>query len=683
MIGLEPTWNDHLDNLLAVFREVRRVLRDDGILAVNYGDAYAAGGRGPGSGKQTTNAGSDLPPFKAEGWAPKNLMMMPSRFAIAMQDDGWVLRSMIPWIKPNPMPESVTDRPTNAVEYFFLFSKNPKYFWDAVAVRTPIKSSPEKIRANFGMGFRGERLKAGTAYVNQAGPQDNSRLTDKQRGHSRRHAGFNDHWDAMSKEEQQAGGANMRNYIFEGTRPFKGAHFACVDTETEALTPSGWKRWDELRTDEAIAGYDMETGLCQWDTLHEVAAYPVVNQEMVRILGRGIDQLLTPNHRCVIERRSGRQVIVRADELKPSHKALVASRWEEGTKDFPVDLAALIGWYVTEGHAGQERITLYQSGDANPAYCDEIRALLNAEGAQYMEASRIRPWRGRDTIAVSWRVTGAVANMLLSLCPQKRLPNDFLQWPTAALRSLWDALMKGDGHFRDAGRQTFVQKDKVLIDQVQALACRLGYATTLRQRSTGTWALYKTESSTRLLKSETGHLISTERYTGTVWCPRTGTGAWVARRDGRVFITGNTFPPSVIEPFILAGTSAKGCCPECGAPWVREIERRDTGKRDGGGVPRRAPESADSKKNTLGVIQEVTATGWEPSCECDAGDPEPCVILDCFGGAGTTGLVADRHKRDAVLIEISAEYAEIARQRIVDDAGMLADVQVVKTGDDT
>ena len=88
MIGLEETFDEHLENLLAVFREVRRVLRDDGLLFTNYGDAYAGGGRGPGSGKQPTNVGSNLPPFNPEGWKAKDLMMMPARVAMALQFDG-------------------------------------------------------------------------------------------------------------------------------------------------------------------------------------------------------------------------------------------------------------------------------------------------------------------------------------------------------------------------------------------------------------------------------------------------------------------------------------------------------------------------------------------------------------------------------------------------------------------
>ena len=146
MIGLEPTFDEHIENLLAVFREVRRVLRPDGTLWLNYGDAYARGDKRGSSGtgdKQASNRGSAeargarLP----SGMKSKDLMGMPWRVAFALQDDGWWLRSEIIWHKPNPMPESVTDRPTSAHEKLFLLSKSARYFYDAEAVRVPYNPS--------------------------------------------------------------------------------------------------------------------------------------------------------------------------------------------------------------------------------------------------------------------------------------------------------------------------------------------------------------------------------------------------------------------------------------------------------------------------------------------------------------------------------------------------------------
>jgi DNA modification methylase len=127
--------------MVEVFRECRRVLRGDGTLWLNLGDSYASGGRGggmdgPDGEKQRSNQGALLGPKRApDGLKPKDLCGIPWRVAFALQADGWWLRSDIIWAKPNPMPESVTDRPTKAHEYLFLMAKSERYYYDAAAVR--------------------------------------------------------------------------------------------------------------------------------------------------------------------------------------------------------------------------------------------------------------------------------------------------------------------------------------------------------------------------------------------------------------------------------------------------------------------------------------------------------------------------------------------------------------------
>jgi DNA modification methylase len=134
-LGLEPTPDEWVAKMVAVFREVRRVLRDDGTAWVNMGDGYNAqqGAGYPGYGGR--NVAADPGIRRPSGLAPKQLIGQPWRLAFALQADGWWLRSDIIWAKPNPMPESVTDRPTKAHEYVFLLSKRARYFYDADAVR--------------------------------------------------------------------------------------------------------------------------------------------------------------------------------------------------------------------------------------------------------------------------------------------------------------------------------------------------------------------------------------------------------------------------------------------------------------------------------------------------------------------------------------------------------------------
>lgn len=189
-IGLEATPDTYVAELVAVFAEVRRVLRDDGTLWLNLGDSFWGSGQGFGDTKTTNKGHSGSRERKKPEWAnvglkPKDLIGIPWRVAFALQADGWYLRRDIIWHKPNPMPESVTDRCTSAHEYIFHFSKSPKYYYDAAAI-----------------------------------------AEDGVTGDMRRHAGFNDRWDAMSREEQGSGKRNKRSVWTVATKPFKGAHFA-------------------------------------------------------------------------------------------------------------------------------------------------------------------------------------------------------------------------------------------------------------------------------------------------------------------------------------------------------------------------------------------------------------------------------------------------------------------------
>jgi DNA modification methylase len=138
-IGLEPTLEGYITQLVDVFREVRRVLADNGTLWLNLGDSYAMTTKGAGgAGKQDTNAGTQMADRKwaiPSGLKPKDLVGIPWRVAFALQADGWWLRQDIIWHKPNPMPEPVRDRCTKAHEYVFLLSKAQRYKYDHRATR--------------------------------------------------------------------------------------------------------------------------------------------------------------------------------------------------------------------------------------------------------------------------------------------------------------------------------------------------------------------------------------------------------------------------------------------------------------------------------------------------------------------------------------------------------------------
>jgi DNA modification methylase len=151
--GLEPSIEMYVAHEVQVFREVRRVLRSDGTLWLNLGDCYAQGPSGQSHNQENDGSGGNSAWKTERSWStvssnlkPKDLCMTPARVALALQADGWYLRSDIIWAKPNPMPESATDRPTKAHEYLFLLSKSARYFYDAEAIKERCESGPSNIR---------------------------------------------------------------------------------------------------------------------------------------------------------------------------------------------------------------------------------------------------------------------------------------------------------------------------------------------------------------------------------------------------------------------------------------------------------------------------------------------------------------------------------------------------------
>lgn len=145
-IGLEATLDDYVEALVAVFREARRVLRDDGVLWLNIGDTHCAAQRGPRHGKTskltTPERQERVSPIvnkigRAPGVKPKDLFMVPAQVALALRADGWWLRQTVIWDKTNTIPESAKDRPTTSHEYVFLLSKSRVYWYDADAIAEP------------------------------------------------------------------------------------------------------------------------------------------------------------------------------------------------------------------------------------------------------------------------------------------------------------------------------------------------------------------------------------------------------------------------------------------------------------------------------------------------------------------------------------------------------------------
>ena len=276
-IGLEASLGEHIDTLVTVFREVRRVLRKDGTLWLNYGDAYASAPNGR-SAADTKAIGNDDRTFRdkpistvgpvydplggAKGGGfrgdnltrtatdnnvpkdrvvaggtlkPKDRMLLPARVAIALQEDGWWIRDEIIWHKPNPMPSSVKDRTTPAHEMIYLLSKSPRYYYDADAIRLPASAA---LLAQVEQGYGGADTKDYATHGAQSPSGTKARIIESARRklkipgawatNSGAHGSINKagRTSAAYQEAVAKLGANRRSVWSVTPKPFPQAHFA-------------------------------------------------------------------------------------------------------------------------------------------------------------------------------------------------------------------------------------------------------------------------------------------------------------------------------------------------------------------------------------------------------------------------------------------------------------------------
>jgi DNA modification methylase len=271
-IGLEQTPDAFVAELVSVFREVKRVLRDDGTLWLNLGDSYsthAAGKVADPMLKSTLNQGSkntaresnrvasEVPTKVKQGGLPeKNLLMIPARCALALQADGWYLRQDIIWHKPNPMPEAVKDRCTKAHEYIFLLSKSARYYYDADAIAEPSEWFGKDERSGKGnIRYEGKRTEGDAA---KNGQQSFVTLNETR---------------------------NKRTVWTVPTSPYKGAHFATFPTALiEPCIKAGSKAGDVVLDPFGGAG---TTGLVA-DRLGRDAILCELNPEYAKMAGERI-----------------------------------------------------------------------------------------------------------------------------------------------------------------------------------------------------------------------------------------------------------------------------------------------------------------------------------------------------------------------------------------------------------
>ena len=508
-LGLEKTPEEYVAKMVKIFRQVWRVLRDDGTLWLNMGDSYISGKSRYSSKPHTISGDKDrgdkhnqkpdlyYHPYLKD----KDLCMMSARVVIALQADGWYLRSDIIWSKPNPMPESCTDRPTKAHEYLFLLTKKAKYYYDNNAIREPQKEFIDDD--NYG---RNRPAGIGTTLDS---------------GYASKKNGFADYIRKQGTHYNPAG-RNRRSVWTIATQAFSG--------------DSSYGNCRIMSPDCPIHGYLVHSFLSQQRD-EQQDAFP---------FGRifGIDT--SPS-----QVQEGDVVSI---ALNPS--------------EFPFDEC------VAKDHSIQIHRTV------NGLRRHEIFVDRFSCGTGYI--SKLR----------------RSVSMFCRIHENKNVADDVL--------GEMGLCLSAGKTFHIVGILTFKPPPE---------SCLCHYM--------------------GMLKKSQDHFA--------------------------------VFPEKLVEPCIMAGTSERGACPECGKGWVRILKPSDEYEKylkTGKPTKKDVGDSLVYMKSTPAMTADYKTIGWQPQCDCNAGDPVPCLVLDPFMGSGTVALVALRAGREYIGIELNQDYIDMAMKRI-------------------
>lgn len=555
------------------------------------------------------------------------------------------------------MPASVRDRFTVDFEYLYFFSKQEKYFFEQQF--EPLNSDTLRRSKARHSGPKAEQL-APAGLSNKESVRYVERL--------------------RSGEIPQF--RNKRCVWQINIKPYREAHFACVSEDTECLTLAGWKKYTELKIGEQIATFDLKSSMLRWERLNDISVYDY-NDKLIKLTNPNLGFLFTPNHRMIYKTRNRRKKewtnlrIKEVSEIKKGDVLPVSAEWEEGSYGMfyaepTAEMAELLGWICAKGHFRNCSINIYQSMMRNPHKVDIIEHLLQKEKIKYKKRitegkSGVKKGYKMAVFSISWKDAIEIRKWI----PEKRPSYNMLGWSKTQIEKFLNGFIAGDGcTILDDGRKSIVQKDELTTDILMALAFRLGYRVIKSRRkayekSPAHYALFLTKHRFSSVRKTNGRGLNIENiaYIGKVWCPQTPSKTFVARRNGRIIITGNTFPPELITTPILAGCP-EFICNKCGKArkkvWKREYVGSSVNR--GGHIEGNGKNCQGNVYNVPKDVAKKECIGYT-DCGCNAGYHSG-IVLDPFMGSGTTALVALKLNRKFIGIEINPSYVEMANKRI-------------------
>ncbi len=354
------------------------------------------------------------------------------------------------------------------------------------------------------------------------------------------------------RERGRAGISGCEGYLYQPNRPWgvreSTDRSKCVSTDTELLTIEGWKTFDLLREGDQIYSTD-ETGTLVEDKIASIKVHGGPSVVIEFSQKYAFNMVVTPGHRCVIQSQHSKKPgysdyrFVETDNLAKRHQ--IPRRPESIDVDqievLEDDEVCLLAWVASEGsyyrdpdkYRKLEKVTIHQSERANPEHCEEIQGLFDriCQGSTFV-SNRCR----------TWNLTGWGRELALTYLPEKQISGQLMRELSPRQMEIFlKTFIKGDGndYHGDGDKWVIAQKDRSTLKELQAMATVCGYTTTLRnERKDGASRLYITEHTKR---TQVGPLDKKRRiWEHGVWSPTTSTGRWIARRNGAVFITGNS-----------------------------------------------------------------------------------------------------------------------------------------------
>jgi len=310
----------------------------------------------------------------------------------------------------------------------------------------------------------------------------------------------------------------------------------CVSEDTECLTENGWKKYSEIEN-EKIATFNMSNGKIEFLKPERIASYDY-DGYLVRLKNRTQEQLITPNHR-VVRKKFNSDVFefTEAQELSAFKTPILIplAGETENNKEIDDNLVKLLAWLVSEGcfsDGQRERVMIYQS-EKHQKKCNEIRRILRNLGFKWDETKKKS---GFSKIpCIRFRLNQDSSRKIRNLIDSKKIPDEIKKLSKRQVKLFIDTYVKGDGFVEKNGRTRIVTKDLDVKNSIQELCSLCNYGSTNSLRENGVWQV-------NIIRNPVASITKLDRirYKGKVWCPTTKNGTFIARRKGKVFITGNT-----------------------------------------------------------------------------------------------------------------------------------------------